>query len=300
MSHTVIRLLLFDTARAGRPGRHRAVRGRARIALRVSLVASLLCACTAHTGTSGSAASAGNCSPDSPLTGASYDIIKSRFALGANPSPQDAGTLVRWVGSDGVVAIFSDGSELGVMNANAPESSLPDWSADSAKLSAHASEYWVSMGVASCQITNTGINGSGGGGGSIDGGSTFTAGPSTVTLARGIDGIPVVESLAVARFDVNDQTTSEAFYWPEIPADVVRAAVAFKNQLANPNALAAYKARLPSDAQAQGGVVIHHTHAGSLSSFQTAATYQVLQTTPLNDGADLNFDQNGNPVTTAW
>jgi hypothetical protein len=266
----------------------------------LSLVGSLLCACTARTGTSRSAASAGTCSPSSLLSGASYDITKSRFAFGSMPSAQDAAKLLRWVGSDGVVAIFSDGSELGSMNANAPESNLPDWSADSAKLSAHASDYWVSMGVASCQITDTGINGSGGGGGSIEGGVTFTAGPSTVTLARGIDGIPVVDSLAAARFDVNDQTTFEAFYWPEIPANVMSAAVAFKNQLADPNALAAYKTMLQADAQGQGRVVIHHTHAGSLSSFQTAATYDVIQTAPLNDGADLNFDQNGNPVTTVW
>jgi hypothetical protein len=133
------------------------------------LVGSLFSACTASTGTSGSAASAGNCSPGSPLSEASYDITKSRFAFGSTPSTQDAGNLVRWVDSDGVVAIFSDGSEGGSMNANAPKSDLPDWSSDSSTprscasawcraslLSAHASDYWVSMGVASCQITGTG------------------------------------------------------------------------------------------------------------------------------------------------
>jgi hypothetical protein len=205
------------------------------------------------------------------------------------------------VGSDGALAIFSDGSEMGLMDANAPESNLPDWSTDSSLLIAHATAYWVSMGVASCQIVASGVDGSVGGGGPTDGApTTVTSGPSSVTLARGIDGVPVVESLAVASFDVDDQTTYESFYWPEIPANVVSAAIAFQNQLADPNALAAYKAKLPADAQGQGRVVIHHTSAGSLQPFQTAATYDVVETTPEDDGGDLNFDQNGNPVTTAW
>ena len=78
------------------------------------------------------------------------------------------------------------------------------------------------------------------------------------------------------------------------PADI------FTEQTADPNTLAAYKTKLPADAQGQGRVVIHHTHAGALSPFESAATYDVVQTTPLNDGSDLNFDQDGNPVTTAW
>jgi hypothetical protein len=43
----------------------------------------------------------------------------------------------------------------------------------------------------------------------------------------------VVESLAVARFDIDNQTTYEAFYWPEIPGDVVSTAIAFGAQLAS-------------------------------------------------------------------
>ena len=253
---------------------------------------------TGSPGGGGSEASTENCSTSLALAGASYDIIKSRFAFGSTPSPQDAGSLVRWVGSHGVVAIFSDGSELASMDANAPEANLPSWSNDPTVLTAQATDYWVSMGVASCQIMGAGIDGSVSGGSSSGGGSTMTAGPSDVTLSRGISGVRVVESLAVASFDVDDQTTYESFYWPEIPADVVTAAVAFQNQLKDPKALAAYMAKLPADAQGQGSVVIHHTSAGSSSPFQTAATYEVL--TPGPFGGDLNFDQNGNPVTTVW
>jgi hypothetical protein len=72
--------------------------------------------------------------------------------------------------------------------------------------------------------------------------------------------------------------------------------------------LAAYKAKLPADAQGQGQVLIHHTSAGSSSPFHAAVTYDVVQTEPPSDSggislggeADLSFDPNGNPVTTAW
>ena len=207
---------------------------------------------------------------------------------------------MRWVGSDGAIAIGPDGSEGGAMNGGAPEMSLPDWSSDPAKAAAHASDYWLSMGVESCQLTGAGIDSSGGGSGSSDGGSTTYVGSSTVAFARSVGGIPVEESLAVTRFDSHDQTTQEAFYWPEIPADVVSAAFALKAQLADPAALAAYKAKLPSDAQGQGRIVIHHSRAGSMSAFQSAATYEVTQANSLGDGGALNFDASGKLVATIW
>lgn len=177
------------------------------------------------------------------------------------------------------------------------QSNLPDWSTNSAALSVHATAYWVSMGVASCQISGTGSDGSVSG---SSGGGSPMAGPTNVTLSRSIGGVPVVESLAVARFDSDNQTTYEAFYWPSIPADVVSTAIAFSAKLASASGLAAYKAKLPADAQGQGRVVINHTSAGSPSPFQAAATYDVVQTTPEGDGGNLSFDQNSNPVTTVW
>ncbi len=65
------------------------------------------------------------CSTSAPLAGASYELSESRFAFGSKPTLDMAGTLARWVGSDGVVGIEANGSELGVMNANAPETNLP-------------------------------------------------------------------------------------------------------------------------------------------------------------------------------
>jgi hypothetical protein len=208
---------------------------------------------------------------------------------------------VRWVGSDGAIGIWSDGSEEGEPNGGAPEANLPGWSTDASKLSAHAVAYWASMGVAICQVAGMNIDGTVSGGGTVSGPSTTAAGQSIVSLGRAIDGVPVVESRANAIFDANDQTTFETFYWPEIPASVVSLAVTFENQLADPAGLATYKAKLPADAQGHGQVVIHHTSAGSSSSFRAAVMYEVLQNTPDGgpdfEGEDLDFDPSGNPVS---
>jgi hypothetical protein len=259
------------------------------------IVGALLAACTSTTvtpgneaGPPGGEAGAASCSSTAALSGASYDITKSRFAFGSKPTEQNVPNLVRWVGSDGVVGISSSGSEMGVMNAGAPETKLPDWSKDFSKLTTHVTAYYASMGVPNCQISSIS--------------ATYGSSGTTPRLERGLDGIPVAESHAYARFEVDDQTTEEGFYWPEIPAGVVTAAVAFKSKLADPKALAAYKAKLPSDAQGPGKVVIHHTSALSLSPspFKAEGTYDVIQTTPQDDGGPLSFDENGKAVTTVW
>jgi hypothetical protein len=249
---------------------------------------------------SGAGATAG-CAAGQPLLGATYDVTKSRFAFGSTPMRIDQGSQVSWRGVDGVVAITTDGSEMASLDANAPENNLSGWSGDGETLDAHVTQYFVTMGVLTCQIASTSEDAAGGGGGATDGSSTvMTVSPTTVVLSRGVDGIPVVESRAIAQFDVNDQTTEESFYWPEIPADVVTAARAFRDQLAAPGALAAYKAKLPADAQGDGQVVIHHRVGGSALPFTAVAVYDTVQMTPENDGGDLYFDASGNVVQDTW
>jgi hypothetical protein len=245
---------------------------------------------------------AASCQPGQPLTGATYDISRSKFAFGSMPVPADAEALVRWTGADGVVAVWSDGSAMGVMNAGAPESNLPDWSTDGDALAQHVRQYFEAMGVADCQVAGTEATYSAGGGGSTAG-TTTSVGPSQTTsgLARAIDGVRVAESTAFARFDTSDQTTWETFYWPTIPADVVAAARAFHDQLSTPGALAAFKAKLPANAQGDGQVVIHHTPSASSAPFTAVATYDVIESDPVfGDGSDAYFDPNGNPIGDTW
>ena len=222
----------------------------------------------------GQTPSTAGCSLNGPLLGGSYDVTKSRFAFGTQPMSTKVNGGVHWVGSDGALLINTNGSEGASLDANAPENSLPGWSSDASSLTAHVVDYWETMGVEGCQVANTSIGQSVGGGGPTDGGTvTMFVGPASVYLGRGFDGVPVQDSFASATFDVDDQTTAESFYWPEIPAGVASAAVALKNQLADPTVLAAYKAKLPADAQGDGHVVIHHSSMGWFGAFQAAALY---------------------------
>jgi hypothetical protein len=253
----------------------------------------------AGSGTTDSDDPADACSAESGLAGVPYDVSKSKFAFGGTTPPvaQDAGSVVRYTGPDGVVAVSTNGSELASLDGGALESSLGGWSSDVAALTAHVEQYWEAMGVPACEVLRTDLTSGGSSSGSTSGGpTTFIPSPDTIGLVRGIRGIVVAESLAFAQFDADDQTTSEGFYWPEIPADVVSAALALDTQLASPAGLAAYKAKLPASAQGDGAVVIHHSQSFSTAAFQAVATYDVAPT-PLGENAALSFDANGNPVT---
>ena len=230
--------------------------------------------------------SASSCQAGATLSGSLYDIAKSRFAFGNTPVRESSSTMLRWLGSDGVVAMYPNGSELGIMNAGAPETNLPDWGSNTNALAQHVLEYFESMGLPACQVAST----------SVLGGSLG----NTIGINRGADGIPVVESYAYARINSNDQSTSEDYYWPPIPADTVTAAQNLRDLLFDAQALANYKTKLPATAQGDGQVVIHHTGASSSSPYQSAATYDVPYSSPLGMGTTLSFDINGNPVTTAW
>jgi hypothetical protein len=260
------------------------------------LVVSALGACSNDAG--GSAA----CRPDAALRGATYDIAKSRFAFGSKPVKQNEGPLVRWVGSDGALAIFSDGSAAASLNGGAPEANLPGLNGDPTE---HVRDYFIAMGAEACQIDAGDIHASAEAGGPVNGSVTVTRTfPTSVSLVRAIDGIDVAESIAWAQFDVQDQTIAEGFYWPEIPADVVKAAIAFRDWLSDASALAAYKTKLPADAQGEGNVVIHHTGEGGLRPFAAAAVYDVVQTQPdgssFGKAGNLYFDRDGRPVSNAW
>jgi hypothetical protein len=223
-----------------------------------------------------------SCAPGTELTGASYKLDLSRFAFGSTPTRDDTSMFARWVGADGVVAISPNGSEIGLLNGGAPEASLPDWSADPTALALHVRGYWEAMGVADCQVMAPQILGGSGG--------------RDVTLLRGVDGIMVSESLADARFEDADQTTSETFYWPTIPADVVAAARAFRDRLADSTMRAAYEASLPAEARGgDGQVVIHHAESSSTTPFWSAATYDVQESTPNGPGLH-HFDATGKEV----
>ena len=237
------------------------------------------CANTSDAGTT-----AKTCSPGQDLAGASYDLSKSRFAFGSSPVREDDSGLVRWVGSQGVVAIAPNGSAMAVPNGDSPALASPPLSLDAATIKAHTLAYFAAMGVTDCQVQDV----------STSAGFAGTSVTSLVaSLVRGIDSIAVSESQAWAAFTVDDQTTSESFFWPSISAAVVSAAVAFRNQLNDPQQLAVYKSRLPETARGEGSVAIHHSPPDSSSAIVKAiVTYDVL-----SGQSPLSFDASGTLVS---
>ncbi|HEY8079223.1 MAG TPA: hypothetical protein VIF62_34060, partial [Labilithrix sp.] len=199
--------------------------------LAIAATASVLIACTSRSaatdGADGGDAGASSAdpgavcgAPGSALAGVAYDVTKSRFAFGGKPVQNG----LRWIGTDGTLVDDPYGTVIGIMNAKAPESALPDWSNDPTALTAHVVAYWEAMGVPACQIMRTQI--------------LAEVGPSggsrTVELQRGLEAIPIAESTAQARMNNADQSTFEQFRWPEIPADTVTSARAFRDVLADP------------------------------------------------------------------
>jgi hypothetical protein len=88
------------------------------------------CGSADRTSSSNAGLNRGACASGEALAGTSYDLSLSRFAFGSKPDPIDAGSLTRWTGSDGVVALFSDGSEIAELNASAPEATRASLSPD--------------------------------------------------------------------------------------------------------------------------------------------------------------------------
>jgi hypothetical protein len=231
----------------------------------------------------GSGSSASSCEVGAPLTGTTYDVARSKFAFGSAPTTKTEFGYAKWVGAHGTVAIAKNGSEIGAMNARALETDLPDWSSDTAALSDHVKDYFIALGVPSCQIETQGMGGSSG---------------QTIGLTRHIGGIAVVESVAYAKINRDDQSTSEGLYWPTVPADVVSAGRALRDRLLDPAALADYRAKLPAQARGEGSVVIHHSRATSDSgTFRAAAAWDVI----VGNSYTSSFDADGAPLDlNAW
>lgn len=225
--------------------------------------------------------------PGTGLAGTPYDISRSHFAFGSAPAQQILNGTTRWTGIDGVVSIGAFGYAMGSMNSGAPETALPDWSADPVALTAHVRDYWGAMGIPTCQIQGTQVTAMGGSGG-------FRR---TVFVNRSLDAIPIVDSKAYASIDNADQSTVEGFLWPAIPPTVVTSARAFRAQIADPAGLAAYKAKLPTAAQGDGTLLIHHSAVAlmPIPPFKAAATWDVTF------GSDTHsYDANGVEVIEQW
>jgi hypothetical protein len=267
-----------------------------RRALAVSFVLALLGGCssksTAAAPTGSGTAGATSCDPGAALTGMTYDVGKSKFAFGGTPaaSPFPSGGT-HYIGPHGAMLIDQYGYVSATMNGDAPENGLADFAGDDAAILQHAKDYFGAMGLDGCQITTPSVLSGGSGSGSSSGSVTVST-SRTLSMNRAVDGIPVFNSMANAEFRAGDVTTFEAVRWPTISADVVSAARALRDQLKDPAKLAAYRAKLPANAQGDGQVVIEHT------GFSTAATpFVAVAAWYVAQPYGVFFDANGAAVS---
>jgi hypothetical protein len=263
-------------------------RGRGGTCLYSTLYLCASAACSQATPSGQSDALTKGCTLGQPLAGAKYDIAKSKFAIGSKPAREDANGLTRWVGSHGVVGISAEGAVFASLNGGAPEASLPTWSADEHELTAHATDYFAGFGVEPCQIKDSVLFETVGCTTSNPSDASppqdcSELGSSSVVLSRGVDGIAIPDSEASVTFVSGDVTTQESMYWPSIPADVVRDALAFSKRLNDPTELAEYKRLLPDNAQGDGEVLIHHSSQFD-PTFRAVAVYAISLTPPPNPG----------------
>lgn len=235
----------------------------------------------------GTTSTAATCSD---TAGATWTPEKSRFAFGGTPVPDGSG---RYTGPGGT-GLTSPGYADFILNAGSPDQGRPDFTSDSEALKVHVKEYLMGFGIQQCQIaTEIGVLGSGGGGGPVGGQQTTFAGHRTISLARVSAGIPVVESHANAVIDDEDKSTSESILWPELPGDVVAQAKAFRDELATPEGLAAFKAKLPENSRGEGAVGIHHTLPfGQALAFDVGWDTQTASTGQFS-GQPVTYDRDG-------
>jgi hypothetical protein len=221
--------------------------------------------------------------------GAVYDVTRSRFAFGSTPTSEEVGDTTRWTGTNGVLVINNANGHVSASMNGGLGAASPDWSDDPDALAAHVRDYFVSLGVAPCQIGGTQVLGGSHG--------------RMIALARAIDGIRLPESMAHAKMNRDDHTTSEGFYWPTVPKDVVTRARAFRDRLATPAGLADYKAKLPENGQGDGAVVLHHRSAVVLpdrpKEFVAMPTWDVRLSDAHSSALSTSFDENGEVVDVA-
>lgn len=219
----------------------------------------------------------------------------SRFDIGANARVETNGPYQRHVGDKGVFMVDTvTGATLAVptsptipkppvgqrSEALSQLPALPEpLSTDPVKHNAVASQYLTKAGVPAKEIGGTHVTTTMAGGGPIASG--VQPGKSkllfyTTHLERKLNGIPVENSYAFVAFDKNGNVITQGSYWPAIPAEVVKQAVALKAKLASPSQrsgflAAAQGASFGGEVKDAGEVRIVHTGFDHHGKFEAKA-----------------------------
>jgi hypothetical protein len=193
----------------------------------------------------------------------------SRLPLGALQSAVNDGTSTRFVGSDGTFIEWSNGFSKGSAHGGSAAISAAPLTTSSSQHTTRVLAYFKAAGIPqdqlgtpsiTTQMLRTGV----------------TNGPElshtlvgyTTILARVVDGVPVDDSHAWARFNINDDVVAEQVWWPALPSSVHADVAAFRAMLADPNANSNFRAKLTADLAGKAGELrIHHSLPLATRSF---------------------------------
>jgi hypothetical protein len=237
------------------------------------------------------------------ISGYHHSFQSSRFKPGDGIlSISDMG-FSKLVGSNGVFAEDQiNGWVLATPNGGAPSTMRPPYSVSATDHNNRVLAYFIAAGLPQDQVRNVQVHTLMKGGQSPLG----VREPDkllayTSVLSRAINGIPVSESTAWARFNIDDEVVEESVYWPELPASVLNDAATMSAMATDPGRLRALQQSIETNAPGYGSVagrvVIHHADSTYRGTPFFAVTYDV---SPGHDRLGVgHFDANGRQVTLA-
>ncbi|MGB5811556.1 MAG: hypothetical protein WBG86_13545 [Polyangiales bacterium] len=163
-----------------------------------------------------------------PLRGYVHTFAASRFDAGEPVTYEVDSQSERWIGPRGTFAARR-GSSRAISNATSPALERPGL----VPVEVHENEtvtYFTDRGLDPAQIANVGSNSL------ISGNEVETEFVALYSsLSRAWNGIPVIDSVADARFNDARQSVSESVFWPEIPCEVLDAAEVIRDDIARPD-----------------------------------------------------------------
>jgi hypothetical protein len=234
------------------------------------------------------------------INGYQHSSERSRFHLGSHIATRDENGWHRVIGTEGTFATRPrSGCTRAIADADSAALAAPPLTTDAVKHNDFTRAYFVAVGVPAAQIDTVGVYTHMLSGAESPTGmrtpARFVA--YTSAMSRAIDGIPVIGSVAWARFTKNGETVDEGICWPDVPAAVVEEAKVLRDNLSHPVFSASLRSKLPTKNK-EGRVVILHPSGASTEVPIFQISYDVTERDGRGVPVERHFDQNGREFRT--
>jgi hypothetical protein len=227
-----------------------------------------------------------------------HALERSKFSIGGKAVSRAEFGMQKSMGDQGVFATLPTGLTLGMPNADATARQKAPYPGGADAQNKAVRAYFVDAGLPADQISEVVPFAAMHSEGAVADGLKGAMGNAKLgyyfsVLRRHVDGIPVADSLAWARLNVDGEVVMESMYWPAIPEAVITKARAAQTRLADPATHSALMAKVPG--ATEGSLVIHHTPGFYQGAFEAVATYDIA-----GDGGKVHhFDITGQAVDLA-